>query len=80
MSAPPCGLLFCCAGGGFIGIEMVENLVSRGLATTLVEMQSQVGLAAAPEGDLGARVWGFESVTRARNPEPGRFSQRAQSA
>jgi pyruvate/2-oxoglutarate dehydrogenase complex dihydrolipoamide dehydrogenase (E3) component len=29
-------------GGGFIGIEMVENLVHRGLATTLVEMQTQV--------------------------------------
>lgn len=30
-------------GGGFIGIEMVENLVHRGLHVTLVEMQSQVG-------------------------------------
>lgn len=29
-------------GGGFIGIEMVENLVHRGLDTTLVEMQTQV--------------------------------------
>jgi NADPH-dependent 2,4-dienoyl-CoA reductase/sulfur reductase-like enzyme len=29
-------------GGGFIGIEMVENLVHRGLKTTLVEMQTQV--------------------------------------
>jgi hypothetical protein len=29
-------------GGGFIGIEMVENLVHRGLDTTLVEMQNQV--------------------------------------
>lgn len=29
-------------GGGFIGIEMVENLVARGLKTTLVEVQSQV--------------------------------------
>lgn len=30
-------------GGGFIGIEMVENLVHRGLQVTLVEMQEQVG-------------------------------------
>jgi hypothetical protein len=29
-------------GGGFIGIEMVENLVHRGLKTTLLEMQTQV--------------------------------------
>jgi NADPH-dependent 2,4-dienoyl-CoA reductase/sulfur reductase-like enzyme/rhodanese-related sulfurtransferase len=29
-------------GGGFIGLEMAENLVRRGVATTLVEMQDQV--------------------------------------
>ncbi|WIA16691.1 hypothetical protein OEZ85_013349 [Tetradesmus obliquus] len=29
-------------GGGFIGIEMVENLVHRGIKTTLVEMLPQV--------------------------------------
>ena len=30
------------AGGGFIGLEMVENLVHRGLEVTLVEMLDQV--------------------------------------
>ena len=29
-------------GGGYIGMEMTENLVRRGLAVTLVEMQSQL--------------------------------------
>jgi NADPH-dependent 2,4-dienoyl-CoA reductase/sulfur reductase-like enzyme/rhodanese-related sulfurtransferase len=29
-------------GAGFIGLEMVENLVGRGIATTLVELQDQV--------------------------------------
>jgi NADPH-dependent 2,4-dienoyl-CoA reductase/sulfur reductase-like enzyme/rhodanese-related sulfurtransferase len=29
-------------GGGFIGVEMVENLVRRGIATTLVELNRQV--------------------------------------
>lgn len=29
-------------GAGFIGIELVENLVRRGIATTLVELQDQV--------------------------------------
>ena len=29
-------------GGGFIGIEMAENLVEMGLETTLVEMQKQI--------------------------------------
>jgi NADPH-dependent 2,4-dienoyl-CoA reductase/sulfur reductase-like enzyme/rhodanese-related sulfurtransferase len=29
-------------GAGFIGLEMVENLVHRGIATTLVELQDQV--------------------------------------
>ncbi len=29
-------------GGGFIGLEMVENLVRRGVATTVVELQDQV--------------------------------------
>jgi NADPH-dependent 2,4-dienoyl-CoA reductase/sulfur reductase-like enzyme len=31
-------------GGGFIGLEMVENLVHAGLHVTLVEMLDQVGL------------------------------------
>ena len=30
------------AGGGFIGLEMVENLVQRGLQVTVLEMQNQV--------------------------------------
>lgn len=29
-------------GAGFIGLELVENLVGRGIATTLVELQNQV--------------------------------------
>jgi NADPH-dependent 2,4-dienoyl-CoA reductase/sulfur reductase-like enzyme/rhodanese-related sulfurtransferase len=29
-------------GAGFIGLELVENLVKRGIATTLVELQDQV--------------------------------------
>lgn len=29
-------------GGGFIGLEMAENLVRRGVSTTIVEMQSHV--------------------------------------
>ena len=31
-------------GGGFIGLEMVENLVQRGVRTTIVEMADQVML------------------------------------
>jgi heterodisulfide reductase subunit A-like polyferredoxin len=37
-------------GGGFIGLEMVENLVHRGIKTTLVEMLPQVGLCAETRG------------------------------
>lgn len=29
-------------GAGFIGLELVENFVRRGVATTLVELQDQV--------------------------------------
>ncbi len=29
-------------GAGFIGLELVENLVRRGIATTVVELQDQV--------------------------------------
>jgi NADPH-dependent 2,4-dienoyl-CoA reductase/sulfur reductase-like enzyme len=29
-------------GGGFIGLELVENLVRRGIQTTVVELQDQV--------------------------------------
>ena len=36
-------------GGGFIGIEMVENLVHRGLEVTLVEMLDQVLAPLDPE-------------------------------
>lgn len=35
------GRLF--AGGGFIGLEMVENFVHLGLETCVVEMLPQVG-------------------------------------
>lgn len=36
-------------GGGFIGIEMTENLVHRGLAVSLVEAQAQVMTPLDPE-------------------------------
>lgn len=36
-------------GGGFIGLEMVENLVHRGVRTTIVEMADQVMLPLDPE-------------------------------
>lgn len=29
-------------GGGFIGIEMAENLVERGIEVTLIEMSNQI--------------------------------------
>ncbi len=29
-------------GAGFIGLELVENFVRRGIATTVVELQDQV--------------------------------------
>ncbi len=29
-------------GGGFIGLEMAENLVKRGVKTTIIEMQNQI--------------------------------------
>lgn len=36
-------------GGGFIGLEMAENLVHRGIAVTLIEAQSQVMAPLDPE-------------------------------
>ena len=36
-------------GGGFIGVEMAENLVHRGIQTTLVEAQDQVLMPLDPE-------------------------------
>lgn len=36
-------------GGGFIGLEMAENLVHRGLAVTLIEAQDQVMAPLDPE-------------------------------
>jgi NADPH-dependent 2,4-dienoyl-CoA reductase/sulfur reductase-like enzyme/rhodanese-related sulfurtransferase len=36
-------------GGGFIGLEMTENLVGRGLSVTIVEMLPQVMPAVDPE-------------------------------
>jgi NADPH-dependent 2,4-dienoyl-CoA reductase/sulfur reductase-like enzyme/rhodanese-related sulfurtransferase len=37
------------AGGGFIGMEMVENLVKRGLEVTVVEMERQLMPGMDPE-------------------------------
>jgi NADPH-dependent 2,4-dienoyl-CoA reductase/sulfur reductase-like enzyme len=36
-------------GGGYIGLEMAENLIHRGLAVTLVEMEKQLMSPADPE-------------------------------
>ena len=36
---PPCAVV---VGGGFIGLEMAENLTERGVKTTIVEMLDQV--------------------------------------
>ncbi len=36
-------------GGGFIGVEMAENLVHRGISTSLVEAQDQVLMPLDPE-------------------------------
>lgn len=36
-------------GGGFIGLEMTENIVKRGLSVTIIEMQSQVMPSLDPE-------------------------------
>ncbi|PSN12820.1 CoA-disulfide reductase [filamentous cyanobacterium CCP5] len=36
-------------GGGFIGLEMAENLLRRGIAVTLIEAQSQVMASLDPE-------------------------------
>ncbi len=41
-------------GGGFIGIEVAENLVERGVAVTLIEMQDQV--MAPIDKDMAAEV------------------------
>jgi NADPH-dependent 2,4-dienoyl-CoA reductase/sulfur reductase-like enzyme/rhodanese-related sulfurtransferase len=41
-------------GGGFIGLEMTENLVKRGLAVTIVEMQPHVMPILDPE--MTARI------------------------
>jgi len=48
-------------GGGFLGLEMAENLVARGLAVTLVEMASQVLLGL--DADM---VWPLHEHLRAR--------------
>jgi NADPH-dependent 2,4-dienoyl-CoA reductase/sulfur reductase-like enzyme/rhodanese-related sulfurtransferase len=36
-------------GGGYIGLEMAENLIHRGLAVTIVEMEKQLMTPADPE-------------------------------
>jgi NADPH-dependent 2,4-dienoyl-CoA reductase/sulfur reductase-like enzyme/rhodanese-related sulfurtransferase len=44
-------------GGGFIGLEMAENLVHRGVGTTIVEMLDQV--MAPLDREMAAIVHGF---------------------
>jgi len=39
-------------GGGFIGLEMAENLVKRGIAVTLLEMLPQVMPPLDPESGI----------------------------
>ncbi|ROQ91162.1 FAD-dependent oxidoreductase [Desulfosoma caldarium] len=46
-------------GGGYIGLEMTENLVRRGLQVTLVEMQDQVMPMCDPE-----MVWPLQETLR----------------
>ena len=68
-------------GGGFIGLEMTENLHRLGIAATIVEMQDQVMPALDPEMaffvhrhlqekgvllELGTRVAGFCQLTGGR--------------
>jgi NADPH-dependent 2,4-dienoyl-CoA reductase/sulfur reductase-like enzyme/peroxiredoxin family protein/rhodanese-related sulfurtransferase/TusA-related sulfurtransferase len=48
-------------GGGFLGLEMAENLVARGLAVTLVEMAPQVMLGL--DADM---VWPLHEHLRAK--------------
>ena len=69
-------------GGGFIGLEMVENLVHRGLEVTLIEKLNQVMPPLDPEMarlverylvkhgvqlELNDGVVGFEQRTVARS-------------
>jgi NADPH-dependent 2,4-dienoyl-CoA reductase/sulfur reductase-like enzyme/rhodanese-related sulfurtransferase len=49
------------AGGGFIGLEMAENLVNRGLEVTLVEMLNQLLPPIDPE-----MAWPIEERLRER--------------
>jgi hypothetical protein len=44
-------------GGGFIGLEMVENLVHLGIKTTLVEMLPQVRLEGWLFGNAADSLW-----------------------
>ncbi len=46
-------------GGGYIGLEMTENLVRRGLHVTLVEMQPQIMPLCDPE-----MVWPLQETLR----------------
>ena len=79
-------------GGGFIGLEMVENLVHRGLEVTLIEKLNQVMPPLDPEMarlverylvkhgvklELNDGVAGFERADRWLAPRPHRVRGRS---
>ena len=57
-------------GGGFIGLEMVENLIHRSLAVTVLEKLAQVMPPPAGPGDGGTHQGPSRSA--GRDPSPGR--------
>ena len=68
-------------GGGFIGLEMAENLVHRGFEVTLVEMPDQVlapmdrEMRASVEGHLekhGVQLALNDGVAAFKQPEVAR--------
>jgi NADPH-dependent 2,4-dienoyl-CoA reductase/sulfur reductase-like enzyme/rhodanese-related sulfurtransferase len=68
-------------GGGFIGLEMVENLVHRGLAVTLVERLNQVMPPLDPEmARLVERYMVKHGVELALNDGVAGFEQTADGA
>lgn len=68
-------------GGGYIGLEMAENLVHRGLEVTLVEMLDQVMLPLDPEcARLVERHMEKHGVRLALNDAVAGFKQTANGA
>ncbi len=55
-------------GAGFIGLELIENLVRRGIETTVVELQDQV----LPPFDKEMTTPIFETLGDKRRDRPAR--------